>query len=199
MEAIDIEGVPVEWCARAGLDPAQPRSAIMLAIRSGMSVEIVPGLPSRAEYVANDNAIRVRAGLPHVATNFLVAHEMGESVLAEQRFVSEHCERIASNLAAVFVAPRPAFYVARLAFGLDLEALADEFTTSQTVCALRWGEVFAEPVALISPGRFRLAGPIHGMPPERELRRIAQAGGCRELRVVPLTDTRKTLMVLGNW
>ncbi len=199
MEAIDIEGVPIEWCARAGLDPSQPRSALMLAIRSGMNVELIHGLQSRAEYVANDNLIRVRAGLPHVATNFLVAHEMGESVLSQARTVSEYCERTASNLAAVFIAPRPAFYVARLAFGLDLGALADEFTTSQTVCALRWGEVFAEPVALLSPGRCRLAGAIDGMPSERELRRIAGAGGCDELRLVSLTDVRKTVMLLGNW
>lgn len=192
LDAADIEGDALDIYRQADTDPEDPPGTIHLARRHpDVDIEFAIKLRFPALYIApaNDNArglIRVRTGASRVAMEFRVGHELAE--MRYRRLVVEHIERLCNNLSAALILPRPYMMLARLACGLNLPRISGSVNTTQTITALRWGEVFDdEPTAIVEPHRIRRRGP-DTLPPAREIHRIVAAGGCAEMRVVPLTD-----------
>ena len=133
--------------------------------------------------------MRVRSTLPPLALAWGVFHELGEWLLARATCTSEFIEQYADNVAATLIAPVPAMRRLRHAYGFDLPRVATALRTSQTIAALRWGEVFDEPLAVVMPTRVKRRGPLT-LPGDGELRRIVRAGGCEGGLVWTLDDAR---------
>jgi len=159
-----------------GLHPEDGPDVIELAMRLfGLSrVVTVPGLRQRAVLSPRRGEILLRPGLSPAALTFLVGHEIGEWVLERDGYREDDRELACDTVAASLCAPSRALRLAFAACGLDLPRIARSFHTSETILALRLGEVTLRPVAVTLPGRLRFAGAEWGWPPEPELRDIAR-------------------------
>jgi pimeloyl-ACP methyl ester carboxylesterase len=126
--------------------------------------------------------------------NERVCHELGE-----RRNPLPHdprAEEIANRLGACFAAPRPAFKRAWQKFGADLEKLAAYFIVTQSLVALRIGEVVGVSCALVTPERVYRRGLVETLPPDAELREFARSGYYPGLRLLPISDVRRRWLVL---
>jgi len=202
MEPFEIEGAALEFYRRAGVDPERPIGVLRLLMACpDIDVEFCPRLHRPAKLiVAPDGRMRIqlRSTDSAIALSWRAGHETGEALLVRSRCVSPHIEQYADNLAGAIVAPMPALRALRARAGSDFARIAGALRTSQTIAALRYGEVFDEPLAVILPGRVKRRGPVDGLPSDAELRRIVRAGGCREALVVPLADARARSVVIAN-
>lgn len=115
-----------------------------------------------------------RRGTP-AERNFAIAHELAEWWLRRDGYEGERIEEVADAVAAALVAPRLAFAAAVREHGHDYPALAELFCATESLVALRVGEVIGNPIALVAPLRVRARGEPYEWPPEPELRRVANA------------------------
>ncbi len=194
----EIEGECDALYRRAGVDPERDPGPLNLAFSlPGVRVRFVRGLTSRGSVMRDGSGhlIELRSGQSPIALEFAAGHECGH--IARESHHDDDPERACDQIAAALIAPRPAMFLLRLAFGLDLPRIARTLCTSQTVVARRFGEVFDEPCAIVSPGRVMRSH--DGFPDDSELRRIVVAGGVAGVRVIHLTDTRRTAFLLGDW
>jgi len=206
-EQQEIEGTAEAVYAAAGMDPNEAAHSVELARNYPgiVSVEFVSGLGEAASLEFVDDArtrarIRVARKRSRVAHNWLVAHELAEFVCARTVPDEGRAERLANRLAAALVTPRRAFLAAVREHGPDIELLAALFTCSQLTVALRVGEVFDWPVAVIGGLFVPRAGPAH-LPPTPVLRdHVARAldGAVLPpgLRIVRLTDSPNPLVAV---
>ncbi len=153
---------------------APPLESLARAVLGPHAVQTVPpsALPSDAclVRVLGERRIVLRTGLDPVRRRFAIAHELGHHVLGLDSSSREN-EELCDAFAAALVAPGDTFRRAVATLGLDLPALARLFGSTESLVALRLGEVTGAPVALVAPGRVRIRGVDYGWPPAAELRR----------------------------
>ena len=151
--------------------------------------------PAMIRILGGRATIRILATAPASAQAGFLAHELGELLVHRMRVAHESVEHLADAIGAAIIAPRVAVLAARARFGDDLERTARALHVTQTIAALRWGEVLGLDVAMVERRRVKSRG---YMPPERELRRIVAAGGGDGLRVIPITDASGRVLILGQ-
>lgn len=162
--SIDPDAIAARIMRDAGLLRSDVVSALELASRFLNTDSVLEVSPSEVwgyGQATPDGRILVRECLhPHVR-DFVILHEVAEIAVAREGiyFVDylekEHaCDAIAGAL----IAPLEPFLDALEEYGLDLEALAVDFSTSQTAIALRYGEATTMPVRVLRPGLARTRG-----------------------------------------
>jgi hypothetical protein len=194
----EIEGESAALYQRAGVDPEREPGALNLAFAlPGVRVRFVRGLTSRGRVVreGDGHLIELRSGQRPIGLEFAAGHECGHIARNRHRDC-EDTERACDAIAAALIAPRPAMYLLRMCFGLDLPRIATTLCTSQITVARRFGEVFDEPCAIVMPGRVLRSHP--GLPADDDLRCMARAGVARGARVIRLTDAKNTVFILGE-
>jgi len=171
-EAEVLEGVALRVYDEAREDPYDPVSPVRLAraLIGSDAVTIVPRHALRTTWAMlvriGDRAhIVVRRDVPEGELGHTIAHELAHWVLRREgmRDTEEACD----YLAAALVAPTSAFRRALALLGPKLARLAKAFRTTETLVALRWGEISWTPLALVRPGRVRVRGQLEFVwPPE---------------------------------
>lgn len=198
MDAHEIEDAAIEVYRRAGFAPDRPVGPVQLAMAlPGLSIQFAPNMRGGAQ-LAHDRdgglLLRIANKATPLTRSWMVAHELGEWVLHRANYIGENAEQLASNIGAAIIAPGPVMRTLRSRVGFDLAAGARMLRTSQTILALRWGEAFGEHVAIVEGVRVRRRGEIDAS--DEQLRRIARAGGAHGVRVQPVTDhPRRVLLV----
>jgi hypothetical protein len=181
-----------------GLDPAEGPDVIGLALRvfARRGIVEVPGIRAPAVFVGNRSEILVRRGLTPGALSFVVAHELAEWLLERDHWIEDDRESQCDHIAATLTAPGAALRAAFKAVGRDLPAIARAFRTTESIVALRTGEVTSTPVALAMPHRIRYAGDPWGWPSEDRLRLIARGRlSVGEIERTPLTDRARRVLL----
>ncbi len=176
----ELDGIGGLLYRRAGKDPRQPARMVVLAKRllGDAAVQYVPdcALPGDAAYarVNGEPRIFVRQGLPQSRLRFAVAHELAHWALGIGSETLAN-ERVCDALAAALVAPWDAFRFSFLNEGSSFRQLAARFGASESCIALRVGEVFGSPLALVTPKAVRTRGDGYHWPAEPVVRAIAKA------------------------
>ncbi len=141
--------------------------------------------------------ILVRVRLPVERARFAVAHEVAEWHLRRVGYSGDDIESIVRRIAAALVAPRPiALRVARHSSVFDDPGAPSEaMQTTQTLAALREGEVTGESIAVVGPGFLEARGAELVWPDREAVRRFVKEGG-PGLRKVDL-DRRRVALSIG--
>jgi len=200
---LELEGIAEAAYRDAGLDPEKPH--VMRLARALLGQEaILRGPrpvhgPAALARVGDSWRIVVARNLDPLYALFAVGHELGHWLIARHRLGLEDEESAADYLAGALLAPRPAFVGARRRLGEDLRALAQAFGTTETGAALRVGEVFRTPLAVVAPSRVRVRGPEDwSWPSEPTLRTWARRArpGVRRTRLGD--DPRRVVLEAGD-
>jgi hypothetical protein len=136
-----------------------------------------------------DDVLRVSMRGAPEAVSWRCAHELGHLALDVAGVARPHDEQLVNAVAAAIICPRREFRRAFYEHPFRLPALARVFRTTETIVALRAGEVFDLQLAVVWSGRVVRRGEI-GVD-DGTLRRWARHGGEDVARVVPLTDARR--------
>src|SRR5690606_31259266 len=102
-----------------------------------------------AVFVEAVGEIWIRPGLPPQRRAFRIAHELAEYSLS--RHILPNPEAAADAVAAALLAPAPVVRDALRIHGRHLPSLAEALGVSQSIAALRIGEVTGSPLALVTP------------------------------------------------
>ena len=137
----------------------------------------------------------IASWLRGAAFQFTVAHEHAHYLFDLDGFRPPQIELCCDYVAAALMLRRRPFVTAAMNHGRDFPMLAGVFETTQTMVALRIGEVFDVPVAVVAK-RVRARGPAR-WPDERELREVARRGAPGIARV-RLTDDRRRVALVGD-
>jgi len=137
--------------------------------------------------------VYLRPRLPPERARFALAHELAEWWLRRTGYAGERVEDVANHLGAALVAPRSR--VVRLVRARPTFAeLASELEATESLAALRVGEVTGEPLALVSPALVRVRGEPWAWPPEDELRRARRGDVPRGLVKVSLEERGRVVL-----
>ncbi len=152
--------------ARAWLGPSAVRYVVPLALERDAEFRQKAWGP----------CVEVRANLPAPTENYAIARVLAGWMLGQGSPPSSSTDAFRRRLAAVLIVPKAALIKRCLSYGEPLETLADAFVVSPTLMALRLGECFHVPTALIWPtGRIERRGLPGILPPDALLKRIARA------------------------
>lgn len=176
---MDTDSEAIALYRSLDLDPTEPAKLRVIAHRllGEGSVRVVHAvsLPGDAALARVGDSWRVylRRGLSTEQAKFGLAHELAEWHLRQLDYQEHDIEDVADRLAAALVAPAPAFR--RLVrTGGDWLAVAQRLQSTESLVALRYGEVIGEPLALVAR-RVRVRGPeTFVWPPEDVIRRAAR-------------------------
>ena len=162
MTPLEIEGEAELMLRQCSADDAEPPAILLLAKRVlGTAVEAVharalPGDGALAT-VNGCRRIYVRSGLSAVRLRWAVAHELGHLVLGLDSSCREN-EDSCDAFAAAILAPRRAFTMALRDAGPSFGKLARRLQSTESLVALRLGELTGCPLALLTPERVRVRG-----------------------------------------
>jgi hypothetical protein len=194
----DMEIGDLEECARTVRRIAVAvgrETPVRIAKMLGFSVQVVPNLRAAGVLaeVNGQTTIGLRRSLSNEARQHTTGHELGHWVLTREGvragpLTEEWCDYIGAAL----VAPREAFQATLC--GSSYADLAREFRTTETLVALRVGELTGEPVAVIAPHAVRARGEWHQ--DAHGLRQLARTGG-PGVRKCRLTDDPKRWALVG--
>ena len=201
MPSFDADGEAEQLYREAGFDysePVRPARIAEVLLGPGCVHRMPPG-GVRAfgtfALVHGQPRIYVRSG-PRHEVDFRIAHELAEWHLHRAQYVGGDIEDRANAIAAAVVAPRRAFRRAVAALGADDYArLAFAFRSTQSLVALRRGEVLGDPIALVTPPLVRVRGPEEFVWPEESVLRRAARGGRPGLRRTKLTDDPRRVIL----
>ena len=192
-----IEGIVEQIYDEAGFDTRVGACPLRLAralLGPGTvcTVDATAALPGDAALVRlrGESRIYVRSRLPVTRRNFAVLHELAEWHLEREDYQDEDREDVADALAAGLLIPRQLFLRALRDDGSKFPSLARRFATTESLVALRLGEVTGEPLALVAP-RLRVRGKDWSWPPEEKLRQVARRRAPRGIRKMRLNDDRR--------
>ncbi|MDB4946209.1 MAG: hypothetical protein JWP97_5743 [Labilithrix sp.] len=199
MELDDLEGIAERAYRDAGLDADKPHVTQLARALLGENAihrgdRPVHG-PAALYRVNKEWRIVLARSLPPLYAVFAVGHELGHWLLRRAGYAGDDEEAAADYLGAALIAPRRAFVSARRALGADIPALAAAFSMTQTGAALRLGEAFGTPLAVVSPRLVRVRGPeTWTWPDEPTVRRWARAGA-PGVRTSRLTDDPRRVLI----
>jgi hypothetical protein len=202
MDDEELEGEVRSIYSDAECDAYDPPHIVDLARRTpGIeAVQYVNTTPTGLMQIDENGrcTIQVSERLSSAAQSFLVGHELGEFRLSQRKlpYVEADIERVCSRLGARLIAPTPAVCLAHTAHGLDLPRLADCFSTSETLIALRVSEVRGFALAVVGPHFVWRRDAWHQLPVDAILFRAVRRRDVRELRVIPLTDAKARAVVI---
>jgi hypothetical protein len=191
-----IEGSADSLLRGAGYetDAIVPMMALAKRALGASNVRVVPArsLPRDAVLAMVDGArqLFLRSGADPIRLRFAAGHELGHWALG----VDSSCqanEDLCDAFAACLVAPRRAFQLALRDVGDRYHQLADHFLATESLVALRYGEVTGTPLALVAPLRVRVRGDEFTWPEETKLRVLARALRAPGLRKATLRDDRR--------
>jgi IrrE N-terminal-like domain len=199
----EIEGEAQVAYRAAGIDPYDTVSPIWLAKRLLGEQNVVavyslmqPGGGCLAR-VNGTPRIYYRNRLPPERRDFVVAHELGHALLRDQAGDEAETELACDAFAAAIIAPRGAYLAAVRAYGARYPKLARAFATTESLVALRFGEVTDEPLALLTPRSIRVRGSAYSWPDSDRLRQLA-AMPRPGLRKTVLKDAVQRVALLGT-
>jgi hypothetical protein len=200
----DAESFAALVYGRARADQDDPPGVRTLAKRLGIRIVIDhrpwPGMAALGEEYGAP-IIYLRGNLPLPKRCFAIAHELAEWILAEEQVQGELIENLADAVAAAIVSP--ASFFRRLVHRIgehNLADIANVLHADQTFAALRLGEVFQVPLALVAPHRIWKRGPKDFVwLTDRELVHLARATSdfqltC-EFESVRLSDEPKRVLI----
>jgi len=195
MQMGDLEALADGFLRRSGLTGLQPPSRIAKAC--GVVVEAVAN--QRAEgtlgRLRSQWVIGVRASLPYARRQHRVGHEIGHILLVEAGVpTGPYTEAWCDFIGGALVLPRDQVR-AVAALGALSEA-AERIRTTETLVALRIGEVTGEPVAVVTPHTVYARGDVE-WPDKGTLRRWSRSGrvGLRKWR---LRDDPKRVVMTSD-
>lgn len=202
MDAALLEGMADALYLEAGEDPADAVSPVRLA-RALLGADGITVVPRHA--LCGDTAMLVRVNdrwrivvrrdVVDAELGHTIAHELAHWAL--RREGEPDTEEACDYLAAALVAPSRAFRSAMRDHGTDLAALADDFRTTQSLVALRWGESHGVPLALVRPGLVRVRGQLEFVwPDEGTIARWANGRPPRGVAKTRLTDDRRRVVLV---
>ena len=194
---IDFDAEAEALLSSQGLDPYRPQNPELLAccVLGARNVLSVPGL--RVPARLRDGVLELNPRSLPRSRRWLCAHELAERHLERLRFASEWVEHAADRLAGAFIAPRPALQLALRAHGRHLPTLAAVFQTTQSVMALRLGEVTGSPLALVTPRKVHVRGEEWAWGSERAVRRLAAGALPATLERLEVTDARARVVLVA--
>lgn len=200
MDQWEIEGEASALLRAARLDGEDVPSMIVLAEHHLGAGAVVLGhcLGMRGDAQLYPGRILVRARLPVERARFAVAHELAEWHLARTGYQEEDRERVANRLAAALAAPRE--ISSRLARQWPLPspcAAASALRATQTLVALRYGEVTNEPIAVVGPRIHEVRGAEWQWPSKPTLRGWALRKCPAEVRRRELEGGRVVMRAVG--
>lgn len=172
---VDVEAEAVRLLERLGFDSARAPyvEAVAAAAVGAAHVVTTSRMFAPARYVPESDTIEVRASVGSMRRRWCLAHELGERALHLLAYQGEDSEQLADGFAAALLVPGPALRAELRRSGRHLPTLARLFAVSQTIVALRLGEVTGSPLALVSPRWVKVRGEDFAWPGEEELRAIA--------------------------
>lgn len=175
-----------------GLDTTRPYPPEHIArlMLGPENVERVHNLAVPARYRADRGVLEIAAKVSDAAAGWLSAHELAEIVLDEIGYREPDVEEVADRLAASFVAPRPALRRALRWLGVDIARLAKAFRTTQSIMALRLGEVTGRPLALVTPQRVHVRGEAFEWGTPGALRQLLTGSLPDGLERIAVTDAK---------
>lgn len=196
MDPREIERVAEGILLDAGLDPALPVRLLPLA--SALGIEVVRS--SSAPFPGDAAIARIgpiwraylRPQLPLSRARFAIAHEIAEWWLWLHGFHRPETEDIANRLGAALLAPRRRF-VSLVRALPTVQDLALELEVTESMAALRTGEVTGRPMALVAR-TVRLRGDEWAWPPEQELRAAMRGPVPKGLVKVALSDRSRLVL-----
>jgi hypothetical protein len=173
---VDIEGEAEGILSAEGFALDEPPDLEILArcIVGCSRVVDARGLRVPAQYLHEIRTIQLRPGMSPRRRRYLLAHELAERHLVLHCYERDDVERLADSIAAAIVLPRRAMRAAVGEVGRHLLELSDLLGASQSVVALRLGEVTGSPLALVTPRRVHVRGEPWEWPSEAELRQLAR-------------------------
>lgn len=196
VDQADIEGEAEAAYRAAGLELDEGVTPIWLAKRL-LGPDAVVGVASLMQpgggclvRVHGQPRIYYRARLPPALRDFVIGHELAHALLGER--VGDEAEAACDAFAAAVIAPRRAYLAALRAYGVRFTKLARAFATTESLVALRLGEVTGEPVALLAPHSLRVRGSECAWPSEPELRSVLPRSGPGLARARLRDDPRRT-------
>jgi hypothetical protein len=201
MEQWSIEGEASALLRAAGLDGEDLPSMVALAERHLGRGAVVMGhcVGLRQDAQLYPGRILVRARLAVERARFAVAHELAEWHLGRQGYREDDLERVANGIAAALVAPRD--ISTRLARRWPLPSpgeAAATLRTTQTLVALRYGEVTDEPIAVVGPRIHEVRGAEWGWPAKSTLRGWAMRKCPADVNRAELEPGRVILHAVGD-
>jgi hypothetical protein len=145
--------------------------------------------------VHQERRIYVRACLARHRRDFAVLHELAEWHLEREDYQGSDREDVADALAAALLTPRRSFAAALRHHGPSFPKLAQHFKSTESLVALRYGEVTLEPLALVAK-RVRVRGQGWVWPSEYELQRVARGQKSSGIRSIRLHDDTRRVALL---
>lgn len=140
--------------------------------------------------------IGLRAGLPMTTARHVCGHEIGHIELGELGCRDEDIEAACDFFGAALMARRHVFANAVSGREREFHQLAIDFGATETLVALRVGEVTGIPVAVVAPHAVRARGRAE-WPDEQRVRELARRGA-PGLSRVRLTDDRRRVALIGE-
>jgi len=194
-----IEGEAESILRGAGFDPADPPDVEQLAAAI-TRVVAHHGISAPARFVASTGELWLNPRLSPRRRAFSIAHELAERHLARSAYEGDDVEARANAIGAALLVPAPALRVAIRSVGRRLADLAEVFDVSQSIVALRLGEVTGSPLALVMDRRVAVRGEPFAWPSPARL--VAIAGG-REavpegVTVERITDARRRAVLAAG-
>lgn len=181
----EIERAALALLREAKLDPAKPVNVDLLVHRLLKTrLRVAPmrrGREGALVRVREEWRIYLDDALPRPRARWVAAHEVAHWALRRLGHGTA-TERDCDALGAALVAPAP-LYTAIRNRTEDVRAVATKIRTTQSLAALREGELLGRPVALVGSRRIVFRGAAWVWPEEDELRRVARCGSAQIVRV----------------
>ncbi|MFO7179628.1 MAG: ImmA/IrrE family metallo-endopeptidase [Pseudomonadota bacterium] len=171
-EALEIAADELFRWAGCSLDATPLEVASSLGIRVIELHSHLPGWAALAR-VRSEWRIYVRPHLGEQRLRWAIAHEVGEWALSRDGYRGSDREAAADALAARVIAPRRRFLSVLAKCGRDTVRLASVLKATESLAALRLGEVTGEPLALVTPESVRTRGAAYDWPTAEKLRELA--------------------------
>lgn len=179
-----IERLVEDVCDRAGLDKFECPNPSEVARKLGLSVVAVRGLRTLGR--TYDGVIEVRASLPCEISEWVIGHEIGHTAGLSR-------ERDCDYFGAALQMRRAAFSAAVKAIGLDWEQLAALFGATPASVALRAGELFSVPIAVVTPSGVYARGEAQW--PDRDTLRMWARNGAP---LIEISRIRKATIITAK-
>lgn len=177
MDIGDLEGCVEALYRLAGFDDdaVDFPSRVARRLLGPEAIVRVPGLKTFAALsrVNGEARIAVRQSLSQPRREHAIGHELGHWVLEREGCDGEDLEGACDFIGAAIQTRRRVFR--EVAKHRDWTQLALDFSTTETLVALRYGETTGTPLAVVAPHAVRVRGDDFSWPEADEIRKRAKS------------------------